>query len=337
MRALVYTAPLELALEELPNPVPNGGEVVIRVDACGICGSDVHGFAGRSRIRIPPMVMGHEFVGHIYGVGAGVVDRHIGERVAVQPVIGCGECPLCRSGRPNICPHRRLVGGHRAGAFANEVAVPARAAYPVPSSLSDAAAVLVEPMSNAVHMLALGEFCVHQDVVVLGAGTLGLLTVALADAGGARQVVVTDVNPHRLEVAAALGADVTLLATDDHTAADIRDATDGGPVLVVDTAGFTASRRQAIEVVRSGGIVVLLGTGEAESGLPVQDVINREISLRGAYSSTEEEFRRAIEIMTETGIDSESWVQSARLQEGPAYFERLLSGAPDLVKVRFDF
>jgi len=337
MRALVYTAPLMLALEELPDPAPNAGEVVIRVDACGVCGSDVHGFAGRSRIRNPPMVMGHEFVGHVCEVGAGVVDRHIGERVVVLPVIGCGECRLCRGGRPNICPERRLVGGHLPGAFANKVKVPARATYPVRASLSDAVAVLVEPMSNAVHMLSLGEFRVHQDVVVLGAGTLGLLTVALAVAGGARQVLVTDLNPHRLEVAVALGAQVTLLASDDRALANIRDATDGGPMLVIDTAGFTASRRQAIEVVRPGGIVVLLGTGEAASELPVQDVINREISLRGSYSSTEEEFRRALEFMTDTGIDSESWVQSVRLQEGPAYFSRLLSGAPALVKVRFDF
>lgn len=337
MRALVYTAPLILTLEDMPDPVPLDEEVVIRVDACGVCGSDVHGFAGRSRIRIPPMVMGHEFVGHICEAGGGVVDRHIGDRVVVQPVIGCGECRLCRGGRPNICRERRLIGGHLPGAFASKVKVPARATYPVRASLSDAAAVLVEPMSNAVHMLSLGDFRVHQDVVVLGAGTLGLLTVALAVAAGARQVVVTDLDPHRLEVAVALGAQVTVLASDDRALANIRDATDGGPMLVVDTAGFTATRRQAIEIVRSGGIVVLLGTGQAESELPVQDVINREISLRGSYSSTEEEFRRALEFMMDAGIDSESWVQSVRLQDGPAYFSRLLSGPPGLVKVRFDF
>src|ERR687885_499557 len=155
MQALVYTAPRRLEIQDLVTPRPEGNEVVVRVSACGICGSDVHGFLGKSRIRIPPAILGHEFTGRVADVGEAVTGISVGDRVVIQPVVGCGVCPWCQSGRPNICPRRQLIGAHRPGAFAEYVTVPARVVYHLPDSLSDLDGALVEPLGNAMHMLDL--------------------------------------------------------------------------------------------------------------------------------------------------------------------------------------
>jgi threonine dehydrogenase-like Zn-dependent dehydrogenase len=253
----------------------------------------------------------------------------------IQPVVGCGVCRWCQSGRPNICPRRQLIGAHRPGAFAEYVTVPARVVYHLPDSLSDLDGALVEPLGNAMHMLDLAGRIVYRDVVILGAGTLGLLTAAAARLAGARHVVVTDTQAHRLAVAEQLGADITLNGLDDDTPRRIEEITDGGADIVIEAVGVTATRRQAIETAAPGGTVVLLGNAELESELPVLDVVNREITLQGSYSCTDEEFRRAIEILADGRIDTDSWVRTATLDQGPGYFERLVSDPGELVKIVF--
>jgi 2-desacetyl-2-hydroxyethyl bacteriochlorophyllide A dehydrogenase len=337
MKALVYTGPGELSLQELPRPDPGAHEVLIRVTACGICGSDLHGYLGKSRIRIPPAVMGHEFSGTVASVGEAVADPSIGRHVVVQPLIGCGTCRCCRAGRPNICPRRRLIGAHLPGGFAEYVVVPEGAVYPIPDSLSDLDAALVEPLGNAVHMLSLGTATVYQDIVVLGAGTLGLLTARLARQAGARHVIVTDTQPHRLDIAHRLGADLTLNARAPHTPRRILEATEGGATLVIDAVGITATRRQAIEVAAPGATVILLGNAEPESPLPLIDVVNRELIVRGSYSCTDEEFRRAIALIADGGIDTGSWVTEVTLDQGQEIFQRLVRDPGDLIKVVFRF
>jgi threonine dehydrogenase-like Zn-dependent dehydrogenase len=336
MEALVYTAPGAVEMREVAEPQLHADEVLIAVAASGICGSDVHGYLGRSKIRIPPMVMGHEAVGTVQAVGEAVRDISVGQRVVIQPVVGCGHCRYCLNGRPNICPQRQLIGGHLPGAFAPLLKVPARVVYPIPDSLSDLAAPLVEPLGNSVHMLDLGGHRLYDDVVVLGCGTLGLLTVAAARIAGARRVIATDTDEHRRTIASELGASLTLDARAADTTERVVSETDGGSPLVIDCAGFTASRQAAIAMARPGGVVVLLGTGEPASELPVQDAINREITLRGSYSSTDEEFRRAVAIMASGEIETSSWVTTASLSEGPGYFKRLAEAPGDLVKVVFE-
>lgn len=335
MRALVYTAPGRLTLEDIPEPELAADEVTVEVAACGVCGSDVHGFLGRSAIRIPPMVMGHEFSGWIVAAGANVRAVTLDERVVIQPVIGCGRCASCRAGRSNICLFRQLVGGHRPGGFAQYVTVPASAVYPISGGLDDVAATLVEPMGNAVHMLGLAGAGIYGRVVILGAGTLGLLTACLARLSGSRRVVVTDTDEHRLRVATRMGADVVLDARDPDTTARILDLTDGGADAVIDAAGVTASRRQAVAATKAGGTVVLLGTGEPESALPFQDIINREIVLRGSYSSTDDEFRRAIAVLEDGRVNTDGWVEPVALEQGQAIFERLSTDPSGLIKVLF--
>lgn len=335
MRALVYTAPNHVEIRTLPEPQPTADEVLIQVAACGICGSDVHGFEGRSRIRVPPMVMGHEFGGRVVTAPEGS-DLEPGIRVVVQPLVGCGRCALCLNGKPNICPDRQLIGGHRQGAFAEYVKAPARAVYPVHDALSDTGATLVEPLGNAVHMLNLAGGALDRNVVVLGAGTLGLLTAALARAAGARTVISTDVDEHRLEVARRLGADECWNARHPDLVDRIRERTGGvGADIIIDAAGFTVTRQQGVAIAAQGGTVVLLGLTDPTSEIPILDVINREIALLGSYSCTDADFRTAISILESGRIDTESWVHTASLDEGQGQFQGLASHSNDLIKVVF--
>lgn len=336
MKALVYTAPNHVEVQDISEPVPGTGEVLVEVSASGVCGSDVHGFQGRSRIRVPPLVMGHEFTGRVRALGAEVAGLSIGQRVVIQPVLSCGHCIYCRNGHTNVCPNRRLIGAHEPGAFAQYVKVPVRLVYPLPDSLSDIDGSLVEPLANAIHMLDLAPTETYRDVVILGAGTIGLLAIALARFNGARHVIATDVDQQKLGIAARLGADLTLDARREDTTGWILDATGGGAGLIIDTAGLTATRQQAIAVAAPGATIVLLGLADATSDLSVLDVINREISVRGSYSCTDREFRASIELMADPRIDAGSWVETTALEEGPQSFERLASHTPGLVKVVFD-
>lgn len=335
MKALVYTAPHAVEVQELPDPLPDPDDVVVRVSACGICGSDVHGFQGRSRIRIPPMVMGHEFTGRIAERGTRIENLDMGQRVVVQPIVGCGQCALCLEGRPNICPARQLIGGHRPGAFAEYVRVPARVVYPIPDRLDDTGAALVEPLANAAHMLRRGSAREYTDVVVLGAGTLGLVTVALARLTGARRVIATDTDSHRLKIARHLGADLTLDARDPDTTDRILEVTGGGAEVVIEAVGVSITRKQAIALARPGATVTLLGNLEPDSELPLLDVINREIDLRGSYASTDRDFRGAIAVLADGHIETHSWVEITSLERGQEYFERLSTSPGGLVKAQF--
>jgi threonine dehydrogenase-like Zn-dependent dehydrogenase len=216
------------------------------------------------------------------------------------------------------------------------VKVPARVVYKLPDSLTDVDGSLVEPLANAVHMLNLAPTDTYRDVVVLGAGTIGLLTVALARVNGARHVVATDVDGQKLRIASQIGADVSLDAREADTTDRILSVTGGGAGLIIDTAGFTATRQQAVAIAAPGATVVLLGLTDATSDLPVLDVINREISVRGSYSCTDVEFRRSIELLADRTIDTGSWVETAALEDGPRSFERLASHSPGLVKIVFN-
>ena len=325
MRALVYTAPHAIEMRDVPDPSPEPGEVVLRVRACGICGSDLHGFRGKSRIRVPPAVLGHECTGAIAAVGAGVDTLRAGDRAVIQPLIGCGLCRYCQMGRSNICPERRLIGAHLPGGFADYVRVPRAAVYAIPDTLPDADATLVEPLGNAIHVLGLGGEAAGGIVVVIGAGTLGLLTVAVLGLRGARRVISVDLDPHRLEVARRLGADDVLDARDSDLARRMLELTGGGADLVVEAVGVGASRTTAIQAAGPGGTVVLLGNAESESTLPVNDAVNRELVLRGSYSCTDSELREAIDVLARGGIDT-SWVETAPLEHGPAMFGRLHRG-----------
>lgn len=318
--------------DDAPEPRPEPGQVVVQVSRVGICGSDLHGYLGKSKIRVPPLIMGHEFTGHIVEAAGGFGQ---GQRVVVQPLVSCGECRYCRSGRSEICLQRKVLGAHLPGAFADQVAAPAGNVYPLPDDLSLSTGALVEPLANAVHMMSLARESLFGDVVVIGAGTLGLLTLQAALLAGAQRAIVADTDDERLAVARSLGASATVNPRADDLAAVVRDITGGGADVVVDAVGHSVTRQQAVACCANGGTAILLGLADVETSLNCLDITNRQVRVQGSYGSNDSDFRAALRLLTSGRIDTASWVSEMPLCDGARAFQRLADSPQGLVKVVF--
>ena len=219
MKALLLSAYKQLDLVDMPAPTPAVDELLIRIKACGICGSDVHGYDGSTGRRIPPIVMGHEAAGIVESVGSAVTSFRPGDRVTFDSTVYCGKCFFCLRGQANLCDNREVIGVstpafRRMGAFAEFVTVPARIAYPLPDNMPFTHAAMIEAVSVAVHAVSLTPIALDDSVVVVGAGMIGLLTLQAARQAGAGKVIVLDIDDARLELARSLGATHTLNSRD---------------------------------------------------------------------------------------------------------------------------
>lgn len=338
MKALLLSKYRALEIADVADPVVNPGEVLIRVAACGICGSDVHGYDGSSGRRIPPIVMGHEASGTIAAVGSGVTGLAEGERVTFDSTIYCGACKPCARGEVNLCDHRQVLGVscteyRRAGAFAEYVAVPARIVYPLPDSLAFTDAAMLEAVSVAIHAVSLAELSSDSTALVVGAGTIGLLVLQALRAAGCSRVIVTDIDPTRLRLALDLGAD-KIITADSNPVARVLELTGGmGVDVALEAVGRNETVDTAISSVRKGGTVVLVGNITPEVTLPLQKVVSRQIRLQGSCASAGE-YPRAIELMASGVIRVHPLITAiAPLDDGPHWFERLYAGEPNLMKV----
>jgi L-iditol 2-dehydrogenase len=281
MRASVLRGVGDVAVEERPVPEPGPDEVLVRIGSVGVCGSDVHYYEhGRIGPYVveKPLVLGHEAGGEIVAHGAQVVDRVIGQRVSVEPGIPCRSCTQCLAGRYNLCPYVRFFATPPIdGAFCEYVVVPAAFAHPVPEEISDDAAGLLEPLSVGVWACRRGGVSAGSRVLVTGAGAIGLVSAQAARAFGATEVMVTDINPHRLGLAGDLG--VTPV---DVSATTISDTGFEADVLI-ECSGNVNATRDAIHAVAPAGHVVLVGMGGDELLLPLSRVQDRELVLTGAF------------------------------------------------------
>ena len=271
MKALLLSSYRHLELADLPEPAPGPGEVLIRVAACGICGSDVHGYDGSSGRRIPPLVMGHEAAGIVAAAGVGVTNFAPGDRVTFDSTVHCGECANCRRGDSNLCDRRQVLGVscgdyRRAGAFAEFVAVPARICYRLPADLPFAEAAMLEAVAVAIHAVNLARLQPDTTALVIGAGTIGVLTLQALRAAGCERVFVTDVDRERLAMARQLGATETLLA----------DAAVQGRLLELSAKEVKAApnhlhrhgfRRRLWTTVPRGRLVGVIGVSHSSPGL----------------------------------------------------------------------
>ncbi|HVJ07354.1 MAG TPA: galactitol-1-phosphate 5-dehydrogenase [Acidisarcina sp.] len=339
MKSLLLSAYKQLEIADLPQPIPAVGEVLVRVAACGICGSDVHGYDGSSGRRIPPIVMGHEAAGTIAAVGEGVHDYAVGDRVTFDSTIYCGHCRFCLQGMVNLCDNRQVLGVsteeyRRAGAFAEYVLVPERILYRLPDNLSFAEAAMLEATSVALHAASLSHTQPQNTALVIGAGMIGILTLQALRAEGFPSVLVADVDSSRLKLAKELGADATLQLSGDDLAAEILRRTDGAGVdAVVEAVGLDLTVRAAISSVRKGGTVTLVGNITPEVTLPLQQVVTRQIRLQGSAASAGE-YPRAIELLSSGAIRVQPLITAiAPLEEGPRWFQRLYAHEPNLMKV----
>ncbi len=334
MRALVYEGAWQMPLRQVADPQPGPGEVVVAVAASGVCGSDVHGFMGTTGRRKPPIVMGHEFSGTIAAVGEGVAGHGVGDRVIVQPLLTCGVCANCRAGLPNICLNRRGIGMNVDGAYADAVRVPQQLLYPLPEGLSWEQGAMVEPLAVALRAVNLTPLALGDTVVVIGAGPIGLLTLLAARLKGAGTVIVTDLSPHRLAMARRLGADATINPREGDPLAAVRERTGGvGAHATIEAVGAGATVEQSLALVRTGGHVTWIGNSQPRVELNMQEVVTRELTIRGTYGYAEE-FDRAIETLRTGRIDVAPLIERiAPLEEGPALVHDLAEGSLDAVKV----
>lgn len=341
MKALVYTAPKKLEWQDWQDPELGPGDARVRVRSVGVCGSDVHGWLGNSRGRVPPLVLGHELAGVVEEVRAEDSVVGPGDFVAVYPLLGCGECRYCADGRDRLCRRRKLLGMHRAGGFAEFVAVPAKNLYPLPASLDAATGALVEPLANALHFVEYAQYDAG-PIAILGAGAIGLLMLQAARQMQSAQdggrlfprIAMTEISSHRAAMARQLGADLVVDPRETN-AVEVLQSFFGedGCSAVLDAAGFSSSRQLALKLVASGGLVGLVGMGDAETTFDCIEAVRREVSLAGIYGYGRDEFQRAIEWMKDGRIDASGWVSEAPLPEGQTIFEDLDRPGSEKVKV----
>ena len=335
MRALMYLGTRKMEIQEIEEPRVTPGHVVLKVGAASICGSDLHGFLGKSAKRVPPLVMGHEFTGEVVAPDRGTDGLSVGDRVTINPILSCGRCEECLRGRTSICPHRTVIGIEHPGAFASHVSVPAESCFKLPDHVGDLEGSMVESLSNALHIFDRSLHGFIRSVAVIGAGTQGLLALQVARHIGATRIAVTDMVPSRLELAARLGATHIIdVRTEDPVEAVI-GMTDGqGVDLSVEAVGHTATQEQAVRMLRQGGEAVLLGLGaEAPMGIDGVAMVNRELVVRGSYAYTSLDFAYSLELISSGRIDVASMVVQRDLEEGPAIFGKLVDDPGDLIKV----
>src|SRR5258705_6829625 len=342
MNALLLSQYKHLEIATLPVPVPGQFDVLVQVAACGICGSDVHGYDGTSGRRIPPIVMGHEAAGVVAGVGSEVSEFAVGDRVTFDSTVYCGVCDFCRKGEMNLCDDRQVVGVScgdysRAGAFAEYVAVPARIVYKLPDNLAFAEAAMLEAVSVALHAVAVSELEGGETALVIGAGMIGLLTLQAACVAGWSQVFGADLDAPRLNSAADLGADKTILASGEELTKEILRLTEGrGVDVVLEAVGRNETIAAAIDCVRKGGTVTLIGNITPQVNLPLQKVVSRQIRLQGSCASSGE-YPKAMELMDAGKILVGPLITAvAPRSEVPARLDRLRSGQRKLMKVVLD-
>jgi L-iditol 2-dehydrogenase len=342
MRALLLSQYNQLDVADLPEPEPGAGEILVRVAACGICGSDVHGYDGTSGRRIPPIVMGHEAAGIVESVGAGVKNFKAGDRITFDSTVYCGTCEFCKRGEVNLCNNRQVVGVscgdyRRAGAFAEYVVVPQQICYQLPDGLAFEEAAMLEAVAVALHAVHVSQMKGGETALVIGAGMIGLLTLQAAQALGASEVMIADIDATRLERAKALGAKETLLLSGDALVKEILSRTGGkGVDLVLEAVGREETIAASIASVRKGGTVTLIGNISPQVKIPLQAVVSRQIRLQGSCASSGE-YPEAMELLAAGKIKVKPLITAvAPLGDGPQWFARLHSGEPNLMKVVLD-
>ncbi|NKJ34780.1 zinc-dependent alcohol dehydrogenase family protein [Rhizobium sp. SG570] len=284
MRAVRLESIGSMIMRTVEKPVARPGELIVRVLAAGICGSDRHMYKGEYPTAIP-VTLGHEFCGIVEEVGDGIPSFAGGELVTVDPNIACGTCAACRRGRPNLCARLTAIGVTRDGGFADYVAVPCGQAFTLPSDLDPVHGAFCEPLACCIHAIDKADIRLGDSVAILGGGVIGLLMVQLARLAGASQVILITRQLSRREAALRLGATRAFDPASSDTVASVRDATQGGADVVIECAGVADTLQTGLRMARRGGTFVLFGVTPAGIEVPVLpfDLLVNEVDVRPAY------------------------------------------------------
>jgi L-iditol 2-dehydrogenase len=337
MKALVYYGPEDLRLAEIADPKPARGEALIRVKACGICGSDVHGYLGITGRRIPPMVMGHEFSGEVVETGEGVTDIRVGDRVAPYPVIFCGDFEQCRTGDVHLCLNKKALGVLECnGAMAEYISVPAKLLFKLADTVSYEVGSMMEPLAVSYRGVNHASDLTGKNVLVVGAGTIGLLVTAIVKMRNPAKVFVSDLNDARLDVAKKMGADVVINSSKD----DLRDVINNGTSAAgVDVAfeavGATPTVQQAMACLRVGGTAVWIGNSAKMININMQEIVTRELRVSGTFLYSLEEFGTVVGLLNDGRLNVEPMIslKAPMMEKGVELFARLAKDPGPLIKV----
>ncbi len=337
MQALVWEGPRQMNLREVAVPQPAADEVLIQVVFSGICGSELGGYLGHNSLRVPPLIMGHEFAGTIVGLGERVASirpqLQMGQRVTVNPLIADPYARASLRGRANITLPRNIVGIHRPGSYAQFVSAPAVNVYPIPDSLSLEHAALTEPLGCALRAARLSGCTATDRVLITGLGPIGLLTLQAVKQMGITEIFATDTDADRRAMGEYFGVRVLNPQVDD-VVSIIRAATNGeGVEMAIDAVGATATRRECLAAVAAGGRVVFTGLHHEESEIQANLIIRSEITIQGSFGYTPVDFADALRWLIEGRIVIDPWLLKAPLAEGGAMFERLLSQPGPVAKI----
>lgn len=340
MKALVLDDYMKLAYRDAPDPeIRAASDILVRVRAASICGSDVHGMDGSTGRRRPPVIMGHEASGTIEAIGSAVSRFRTGDRITFDSTEYCGECYHCRRGDVNLCDNRKVLGVscaeyRRDGTFAEYVVVPDRIAYAMPEGLDFVDASLAEPAAVAAHAVSITPTVLGDSLLVVGTGLIGLLLIQLLRASSAGRIIALDTDASRREAALRFGADASFDPADPATAAAVRSLTSGrGADRAFEAVGATVPVRTAIELTRKGGSVTLIGNVSPTVEIPLQSVVTRQISLIGSCAVAGE-YPLVLDLLARKKIDARALVSAvAPLAEGASWFGRLYAREPGLLKV----
>lgn len=342
MKALLLSEYKKLNVTDFDKPTVGANDVLVQVRACGICGSDIHGYDGSSGRRIPPLVMGHEAAGVVVEVGGQVTGLKPGDPITFDSTVSCGECYFCRRGSINLCDNRMVLGVscgeyRRHGAFAEYVSVPEHICYRLPDGLPFEHAAMIEAVSVAVHAANRTPVSLGDTAVVVGSGMIGLLVIQAIRLAGCSQVIAVDLDASRLEKAKLLGADVSLKADDVDVPTEVQQLTNGrGADVVLEVVGATATINTAIASTRKGGAVTLVGNLAPNVEMPLQSIVTRELSVYGTCASNGE-YPACIDLLARGAIRVEDMITAtASLDEGVEWFARLYEGEPGAMKVILD-
>jgi len=318
MKALVFTATQEMTFRDEPAPSPDPGDALIAVESVGICGSDMHAYLGHDERRVPPLILGHEAVGTV------LEGANPGQRVVLNPLITCGKCIDCLSGRQNLCADRDLIGMYRAGAFAEQIAIPEANLIPVPEGMSAAKATLTEPGATGLHAVLLAERVIARPIseariLVIGGGSVGLLTALILRDKGATQVDLAETNVLRRQT------------VEKHSDCRVFDPIQETPEsssydLVFDAVGGGVTRQTGISSVRSGGVVVHIGLMDNKGGMDARAITLREITFIGAYTYTPVDLRVTLQKLYSGALGSLDWLEQRPMALGAEAFNELNKG-----------
>lgn len=339
MKALVHTAANKFEIQDVPKPVPGPKDVLLRVKACGICGSDVHGMTGHTGRRQPPIIMGHEATGQIVEIGREITKYKVGDRITFDSTVYCNQCHYCLQGRINLCSNRMVLGVstgeyRRHGAMAEYLTVPEHIIFKLPDTVSYHQGALIEPLSISLHGVNRGKLKINDKVVVLGCGIIGLMAIQCAKLAGCGTLVAVDMNEARLDMAKKVGADIVVNPAKEKVMDVVLGLTGGeGADAVFEAVGLEKTVNEALSWVRKGGRLVLIGNLAPTVPIGLQSIVTREIDVYGSCASAGE-YQDCVDMIGSGRIKVEPYISKvAPLEEGQMWFDRLLAAKEPLYKV----